>query len=40
MLKRIEILWLAFKCWFEGDTWEDAVWYAESIVNGWKKEKK
>lgn len=38
--ERYYILKIALSCWFKGDPWPDSVWYAESIVKGWKKEKK
>lgn len=28
---------IAIKCYIQGDTWKNAIWYAERIVKGWKK---
>lgn len=36
MIKRIDILILAMKYWFQGDSWADAVVYAKRIVKGFK----
>lgn len=39
IFKKIEMLIIAIRCFFQGDSWKDAVWYAESIVYGWKEKK-
>lgn len=36
MLEKIRIYFLAVKYWMQGDDWEDAVGYAEFIVNKWQ----
>lgn len=36
-MNKIRIFQLAMKYWLQGDDWEDAYEYAESIVNGFKK---
>ena len=36
IIEKYQILKLAISAWFKGDSWEDAVWYAETIVKGWR----
>jgi len=36
MIDKIRVFILALKYWMQGDDWDKAVEYAESLVKGWK----
>jgi len=37
--ENISILFLTLRCYFQGDSWIDALWYAKSIVKSWRIKK-